>query len=211
MSCQDSELSREEIKKKVGGRFRTVKRNGCQEQEMSSGSRGRRRCQDKEMSIRKRRPVKEVAPERLQHVATRKGCREKKVSKRKRCQRTKDINKAETDNGFGNQVVVLPSSRLSLFLAKLPPPGLPALYFDFVYGLLMFLPMFDERLTYDPFMKAFMLVLPCLQRLRFMYIGSYPSDLVAGAGARYNKDILYYLSLNHPKGKLPPKHVSEPS
>jgi len=147
----------------------------------------------------------------LQHVATRKGCREKKVSKRKRCQRTKDINKAETDNGFGNQVVVLPSSRLSLFLAKLPPPGLPALYFDFVYGLLMFLPMFDERLTYDPFMKAFMLVLPCLQRLRFMYIGSYPSDLVAGAGARYNKDILYYLSLNHPKGKLPPKHVSEPS
>lgn len=103
-------------------------------------------------------------------------------------------------------MVVLPSSRLSLFLAKLPPPGLPALYFDFDYGLLMFLPMFDERLLHE----AFMLVLPCLQRLRFMYIGSYPSDLVAGAGARYNKDIPYYLSLNHPKGKLPPKHVSEP-
>ena len=73
MSCQDSELSREEIKKKVGGRFRTVKRNGCQEQEMSSGSGDRRRCQDKEMSIRKRRSVKEVAPERVAPCCNEKG------------------------------------------------------------------------------------------------------------------------------------------
>lgn len=74
-------------------RFRTVKRrdqekgrgkiqncqeNGCQEQEMSSGSGDRRRCQDKKMSIRKRRPVKEVAPER---VAT--CCNEKGMSREK--------------------------------------------------------------------------------------------------------------------------------
>ena len=91
MSCQDSELSREEIKKKVGGRFRTVKRNGCQEQEMSSGSGDRRRCQDKEMSIRKRRSVKEVG--------ARKGCnmlqRERDVE-RKKFPRGRDVNGQKT-------------------------------------------------------------------------------------------------------------------
>ena len=131
VKIQNCQKKRRQDKRAFKNRVEGTRR---QVSELSRGTAAKsRRCQV-ETSSRERRHQKKMSRQRnvnnleasSERGGTRKRCNERgmwreKTPKRKRCQPTKDTNKVETDNGFGNQVIALPSYRLSFFLVGFPP------------------------------------------------------------------------------------------